>query len=78
MESLYLLVPLALVFLVIAIKVLFWAVNSGQYDDLKTEGYRILFDDDAPGKKSGAKPVDSTSSTGSESPPEIADKDPGK
>lgn len=46
MESLYLLVPLALVLVVIAVRVLFWAVNSGQYDDLKTEGHRILFDDD--------------------------------
>ena len=46
MESLYLLVPVALVFLGIAIWVLFWAVNSGQYDDLKTEGYRILFDEE--------------------------------
>lgn len=45
MESLYLLVPVALVFLVIAIRVLFWAVNSGQYDDLDTEGHRILFDE---------------------------------
>ncbi len=50
MESLYLLVPVALVFLVIAIRVLFWAVNSGQYDDLDTEGHRILFDE--PSKKS--------------------------
>ncbi len=49
MESLYLLVPVALVFLVIAIRVLFWAVNSGQYDDLDTEGHRILFDE--PSKK---------------------------
>ncbi|NIB41952.1 cbb3-type cytochrome oxidase assembly protein CcoS [Pseudomaricurvus alkylphenolicus] len=51
MESLYLLVPVALIFLAIAIKVLFWAVNSGQYDDLDTEGHRILFDEqpgDAP------------------------------
>jgi len=44
-ESLYLLVPVALVFLVIAIRVLFWAVNSGQYDDLDTEGHRILFEE---------------------------------
>lgn len=51
MEILYLLVPIALVFLVIAIKLLFWAVNNGQYDDLDTEGYRILFDDDQPPEK---------------------------
>ncbi|MBR9908909.1 MAG: cbb3-type cytochrome oxidase assembly protein CcoS [Gammaproteobacteria bacterium] len=54
MESLYLLVPVALVFLVIAVRVLFWAVNSGQYDDLDTEGQRILFDD-GPGARRGRK-----------------------
>ena len=46
MESLYLLIPIALVFVVIAIRTLFWAVNSGQYDDLNTEGQRILFEED--------------------------------
>jgi cbb3-type cytochrome oxidase maturation protein len=52
MEILYLLVPMALVFLAIALKFLFWAVNNGQYDDLDTEGYRILFDDDQVSGKS--------------------------
>lgn len=54
MESLFVLVPLALMFIVVAIKVFFWAVNSGQYDDLDTEAHRILFDDSpvvAPEKK---------------------------
>lgn len=46
MESLFFLVPVALVFIVIAVRFLFWAVNSGQYDDLDTEAHRILFDDD--------------------------------
>jgi len=45
MESLYLLIPIALVIIVLAIKLLFWAINSGQYDDLNTEGHRILFDE---------------------------------
>lgn len=56
MESLYLLVPVALIFVVVAIRFFFWAINSGQYDDLDTEGQRILFDD-APEKK-GKKMVD--------------------
>lgn len=46
MESLVFLIPVALVILAVAIRVLFWAVKSGQYDDLDTEGYRILFDDE--------------------------------
>ena len=53
MNVLYLLIPIALVILVIAIKLLFWAINNGQYDDLDMEGHRILFDDDdAPLSKS--------------------------
>jgi cbb3-type cytochrome oxidase maturation protein len=46
MESLYFLVPCALIFIAIAVKVLFWAINNGQYDNLDTEAHRILFDDD--------------------------------
>jgi cbb3-type cytochrome oxidase maturation protein len=46
MESLYLLIPIALVFCVIAIKLLLWAIDSGQYDDLDKEAWRILADDD--------------------------------
>lgn len=48
MESLYFLVPCALIFIALAIKVLFWAINSGQYDNLDTEAHRILFDKDSP------------------------------
>lgn len=46
MESLYFLVPCALIFIGIAIKVLLWAINNGQYDNLDTEAHRILFDTD--------------------------------
>ncbi len=46
MEMLYLLVPIALITLAVVVKVLFWAINSGQYDDLDTEAQRILFEED--------------------------------
>jgi len=49
MESLYLLIPVALIFCVIVIRLLLWAIDSGQYDDLDKEGWRILADDDVPG-----------------------------
>ncbi len=57
MESLYFLVPCALVFIALAIKVLFWAINNGQYDNLDTEAHRILFDveKNKPGKASDSK-----------------------
>lgn len=51
MESLFFLVPCALIFVAIAVKVLMWAINNGQYDNLDTEAHRILFDDEA--KKTG-------------------------
>lgn len=48
MDSLYILIPIAIVFVIIAAKVFFWAVDNHQFDDLDTEGQRILFDDDTP------------------------------
>lgn len=45
MESLYLLIPIAVVFLIVAVVFFLWSVRSGQFDDLNTEGKRILFDD---------------------------------
>ena len=51
MESLYLLIPVALVFCIIAIKLLLWAIGSGQYDDLDKEAWRILVDDDPVGAR---------------------------
>lgn len=56
MESLYFLVPCALIFIAIAVKVLFWAINNGQYDNLDTEAHRILFDDEKK-KSSSTLPV---------------------
>ena len=48
MEVLYFLIPLSLVFVAVAIGFFFWAVKSGQYEDLEGPAYRILFDDDTP------------------------------
>lgn len=57
MESLYFLVPCALIFIALAIKIFFWAINNGQYDNLDTEAHRILFDKDlsTPTSKEPAK-----------------------
>lgn len=46
MTSLYLLIPVSLIFCALAIAIFFWAVNSGQYEDLDGEGERLLFSDD--------------------------------
>jgi cbb3-type cytochrome oxidase maturation protein len=59
-ESLYLLIPIALAFCALAIKLLLWAIDDGQYDDLDKEAWRILADDDLPTtNKSTAKDKES-------------------
>ena len=45
MESLYFLIPLSMVVVAFGLRLFFWAVNSGQYDDLDGEAERILFDE---------------------------------
>ena len=46
MEILFLLIPLSLLLLGIAVWAFFWAVRNGQFDDLDSPAYRILMDDD--------------------------------
>ncbi len=46
MNILYVLIPLALLVLGVAVWAFFWAVGSGQFDDLDTPAMRILLDDD--------------------------------
>ncbi len=48
MEGLYFLIPLGLVFVGLGIGIFFWAVKSGQYEDLEGPAHRILFDDEQP------------------------------
>ena len=48
MDILYLLIPLSVV-LVFLIGAVFWfALRSGQFDDLEGPGFKILLDDDTP------------------------------
>ena len=46
MEILYLLVPLAMLLVAAIAVVFFWAVRSGQFDDLEGPAHRIIMDDD--------------------------------
>lgn len=47
MEALYLLVPISVVIVFVAIWAFFRASDSGQFDDLVGPGMRILQDDDS-------------------------------
>ena len=42
----YFMIPVAMVFVGIAIALFFWAVKSDQFEDLDRHGSNILFDDD--------------------------------
>ena len=46
MSVIYVLIPLAVIIVAIAIGIFFWAVKSNQFDDLERQGHSILFDDD--------------------------------
>ncbi|MBR2514363.1 MAG: cbb3-type cytochrome oxidase assembly protein CcoS [Halomonas sp.] len=46
MTILYLLIPLSLILLGLAVWAFFWAVKHDQFDDLEGPAYRVLFDDD--------------------------------
>jgi cbb3-type cytochrome oxidase maturation protein len=49
MDSLFILIPIALLFCFVAIRLLLWAIDSGQYDDLDKEAWRILMDENEGG-----------------------------
>jgi cbb3-type cytochrome oxidase maturation protein len=57
MNVIYVLIPLAIVIIALAIAIFFWAVKSEQFDDLDRQGYNILFDDnDKASKKKSNSP----------------------
>jgi len=43
---LYLLIPLGLLLLGLAVAAFFWAVGSGQFDDLDSPAMSVIMDDD--------------------------------
>ncbi|MCI3944818.1 cytochrome oxidase maturation protein, cbb3-type [Pseudomonas syringae] len=45
MPALYIMIPVALLLVGVAIYVFFWAVDSGQYDDMEGPAHSLLFDD---------------------------------
>lgn len=48
MNIIYVLIPIAMLFVAIAVTLFFWAVKSEQFDDLDRQSVSILFDDDLP------------------------------
>jgi len=56
MSIIYVLIPIAILFVCIGLGIFFWAVRSRQFDDLNKEGMSILFDDEKQTVKPEANP----------------------
>lgn len=48
MDIIIYLIPIAIFLGLIGVAAFFWALRSGQYDDLEGDSQRILLDDDKP------------------------------
>ena len=46
MSMLYVLIPLAVLLLAVAVWALLWAIKSGQFDNLESHGWSVVLDDD--------------------------------
>jgi cbb3-type cytochrome oxidase maturation protein len=64
MSMIYVLIPLAIVLLALAVWALFWAIRSGQFDDLDSQAWSVVLDDDSkpPGDMAGDEPGSSKKS----------------
>jgi cbb3-type cytochrome oxidase maturation protein len=61
MNMLYVLIPLALMLLGVALWALLWAIRTGQFDDLESHGWSVVLDDD---QKPPPYPEDEKNGTG--------------
>lgn len=57
LSILYLIIPLSLIIVAVAVAIFFWAVRAGQFDDLEGPAHRVL--DDADTDRPDARQVDS-------------------
>ena len=51
MSTIYILIPIAVFFVFIAVYLFFWAVKTDQFEDLEKQGMSILFGDEQEKKK---------------------------
>jgi cbb3-type cytochrome oxidase maturation protein len=77
MTILYLLIPLGVGLMAVAIAFFLWTVRSGQYDDLEGPAHRILMDDDDPMIPADAR-VKKKAASEEESKESTADRDGGR
>ncbi len=46
MSIIYIMIPLGIIFVGLAIWALVWAIRSGQFDELESHGWSVVLDDD--------------------------------
>lgn len=51
MSIIYILIPISLLFVILAIWIFFWSVHDGQLDDLESPSKEIIFQDEQLSKK---------------------------
>ncbi len=56
MNIIYVLIPLSIILMVLAIAFFFWAVRNDQFDDLDTPALDILDEDEADSKPDSTDP----------------------
>lgn len=69
MAIIYVLIPLSVVLMALAVGAFFWAIRNGQFDDLDTPALNILDEDDRPDDPPANQPGDTTAPA-HEDPPE--------
>ncbi|GLR62987.1 cbb3-type cytochrome oxidase assembly protein CcoS [Marinospirillum insulare] len=78
MNILFLLIPLSLVLLSLAIWAFFWAVKNNQFEDLEGPAYSILFDDDEPKANKAEKTTNQESEIKESETKETPTKEPSE
>jgi cbb3-type cytochrome oxidase maturation protein len=66
MNIIFALIPLGLLVLAAAVYVFFWAVRSGQFDDLDTPAWSVVLDDDTKPPASHSNPAEHDAADASE------------
>lgn len=68
MSVLFLVVPLAVILVAVAVWAYVWSARGGQFDDLDTPAVRMLHDDDAPLSRDSAASATSAAPSSTDVP----------
>ncbi|MFV8834138.1 cbb3-type cytochrome oxidase assembly protein CcoS [Aquisalimonas sp.] len=66
MNIIFVSIPISLILLGIGVAIFFWAVRSGQFDDLDTPAYSILMDEEDKPRQVRQRTTDASESGGAD------------